>query len=139
MFVERVRIGVMGLMGVTVLVMPGCIVWDIKDQIALSNENLAGIERHLGSIDQHLEGINANLDSMGGDLDSMDAHLASLQAQLDATNAHLQSLRKTINSIDSTIPFLKLSGDSEDEKEMLGGEQPPSTDSKPTGKEPGHE
>ncbi len=104
---------------VSLLAAPGCVVWDIKDQIALSNENLTSIEKRLDSIDRNLEVVNGNLDSMGGTLGSMDTQLVSLQAQLDATNEHLASLRKTINNIDQTIPFMSISGDSETEQERL--------------------
>lgn len=94
--------------------LPGCIVQDINDQIVLSNENLTGIGDRLGAID-------SSLTQVGGTLSSMDEQLSALQTQLDATNAHLASLRKTINNIDSTIPFLKLSGDDEEAQAELQG------------------
>ena len=102
------------------LTLPGCIVQDIHDQIALSNENLT-------QIGDQLEEIDDNLLAVEGTLSSMDEQLAALQTQLDATNAHLASLRKTINNIDSTIPFLKISGDDEEAQAELEG-----TESVPT-------
>jgi len=45
----------------------------------------------------------------------MDTRLETLRSDLDEVSEHLASLRKTINNIDSTIPFLKISGDEEDE------------------------
>ncbi|MFG0245774.1 MAG: hypothetical protein ACF8MF_06970 [Phycisphaerales bacterium JB052] len=109
------------LMGVMVVLLPmsGCVVWDINDGILASNDNLGRIEDELQSIDQGLGSTNENLETVESRLASMDAQLQSLQTQLDATNAHLASLRKTINNIDSTIPFLKLSGDDEQEQEAL--------------------
>ncbi len=94
------------------MLMPGCVVWDIEEGIATSNQNLEQIEGELST-------INANLDTVNARMSSMDEQLMSLQAQIDATNAHLESLRKTINNIDNTIPFLKLSGDDEEEQEAL--------------------
>ena len=132
-----VRLGV----PVLLLAMPGCIVQDIHDQMALSNEkleaintsfakveeanalltrldgqlaSLKSIEENLGSIDERLGGVNV-------ELASMDERLATLQASLSQVDAHLASLRRTINNIDSTIPFLKISGDGEEEAESLEG------------------
>ncbi len=108
------------------LVLPGCVVWDIKDGIGASNDNLVRIEENLNSIDEGLGQTNENLGTVEQRLTSMDERLDRLQSQLDATNKHLESLRKTINSIDSTIPFLKLSGDDEQEREELKkGDQSP--------------
>lgn len=111
---------------VSLLAAPGCVVWDIKDQITESNANLTSIEKRLDSIDENLEVVNGNLDTMGTSLQSMGAQLVNLQAQLDATNEHLASLRKTINNIDKTIPFMSISGDSAQEQEQLEeGTSPP--------------
>ena len=118
------------LLGVVVVLLPmsGCVVWDINDGILASNDNLGRIEDELQSIDQGLGSTNENLETVESRLASMDAQLKSLQTQLDATNAHLASLRKTINNIDSTIPFLKLSGDDEEEQEALeNGDTPGSS------------
>lgn len=92
------------------LALPGCIVQDIHDQIALSNENLAQIKVQMSDIERRLEGVNERVDA--------------LQHRLDETNTHLESLRRTINNIDSTIPFLKLSGDDEEEKAALDAPDP---------------
>lgn len=119
---KRIAMFSMGVL----LVMPGCVVWDINDGILASNDNLVRIEDELQSIDEGLSGTNENLETVESRLASMDEQLKSLQTQLDATNAHLESLRKTINNIDSTIPFLNLSGDDEEEQEALeaGGANP---------------
>lgn len=114
------------LSAITLLIMPGCVVWDINDGILASNDNLGRIEDELQSIDEGLIDTNENLETVESRLASMDEQLKSLQSQLTATNAHLESLRKTINNIDSTIPFLKLSGDDEEEQEALNnGEAAP--------------
>lgn len=113
------------LFSISVLVlMPGCVVWDIKDGISASNENLVRIEGELTSIDEGLGLTNENLETVESRLASMDEQLKSLQTQLDATNTHLESLRKTINNIDNTIPFLKFSGDDEEEQEALKNGEP---------------
>lgn len=134
----RSRLAITTLL-LTSAAMPGCVVWDINDGILASNDNLGRIEDELQAIDAQLVDVNSNISAvntsiaqvdgqmqtMGTTLTSMDAQLQSLQSQLDATNKHLASLRKTINNIDNTIPFLKLSGDDEDEQEELeNGEVP---------------
>ncbi len=109
----------------TIAILPGCVVWDINDGIIASNGNLGQIESGLTEIGDELGETNSNLQSVEARLASMDEQLKALQTQLDSTNKHLESLRKTINNIDSTIPFLKLSGDDEEEQEALeNGESP---------------
>lgn len=111
--------------------LPGCVVWDINDGIVASNGNLGRIEDELQTISEDLDQTNENLTTMEARLDSMDAQLKSLQDQLTATNKHLESLRKTINNIDSTIPFLKLSGDDKEAvMELENGETPPTQEPK---------
>ena len=121
------------LLSAVVVLMPlsGCVVWDINDGILASNDNLGRIEDELQGIDQGLSDTNDNLTATKSRLDSMDSQLMSLQTQLDATNTHLESLRKTINNIDSTIPFLNLSGDDEEEQKSLESGEPIPVDNQP--------
>ena len=134
------------LASIPMATLPGCIVWDINDGILASNDNLGRIEDELSAIDEHLSVVNENMStidnqmtSMGSTLTSMDLQLKNLQTQLAATNKNLESLRKTINNIDNTIPFLKLSGDDEEEQEALeNGESslPVDEASEPASQEP---
>jgi len=108
----------------------GCVVDEINEGIAASNENvrqtnqdLEVVTGRMAEINTRLDGINAELDEINGQL----AILTSIDASLKKLDVHLASLRKTINNIDSTIPFLKLSGDDEDDKDELeaGDEETP--------------
>lgn len=101
------------------LAIPGCIVQDIHDQIALSNQQLTGINDQLASIDDNLTSIDDKLAAIDEKLATVDGRMANLQGVLDAITEHLASLRRTINNIDSTIPFLKLSGDDDEEQQGL--------------------
>jgi len=100
----------------------GCVVDEINEGIATSNENvqrtnqdLEVVTQRMAEIDQKLAGINTELDEINSQL----AILVSIDASLKKLDVHLASLRKTINNIDSTIPFLKLSGDDEEDKDEL--------------------
>ena len=124
------------LLSLCFLLPSGCIVQDIHDQIANSNTELATINRTieqlertntlLTSIEGNLSSIDTKLESIDRNLGSVDERMSTLQVVLDAVSEHLASLRRTINNIDSTIPFLRLSGDSEGEdgEEQSGSEQP---------------
>ncbi|MEA5615403.1 hypothetical protein [Nodularia spumigena] len=111
------------------LAMPGCIVEEIRDEIGTSNERLEAINRTieqiertntlLTNVEKSLTSIDTRLESIDQNLGSVDTRLTALQVILDAVSEHLASLRKTINNIDSTIPFLKFSGDDEEDKEAL--------------------
>ncbi|MCA9274731.1 MAG: hypothetical protein KDA29_01770 [Phycisphaerales bacterium] len=127
---HRTLILFLGLAG-ALAILPGCVVWDINDGIVASNGNLGRIEGELQAINEELGQTNENLTTVEARLDSMDQQLKSLQDQLTATNKHLESLRKTINNIDSTIPFLKLSGDDKEaQMELENGETPPTQEPK---------
>ena len=117
------------------LTLPGCVVRDIRDGIEQANVNLTTINDSFAKVEKanelldrvdqdldKLEAIQARLNSIDTNLTTMDERLATLQVSLDKVEVSLASLRKTINNIDSTIPFLKISGDSDDEKEELEGE-----------------
>jgi prefoldin subunit 5 len=129
----------------------GCIVQDIHDELVGVNARLERVEETLGKIDttnRQLATLEARLNTLDR-LESIDASLKSIDAELVAINGeldpikgslvnldeHLTSLRKTISNIDSTIPFLKLSGDA-DEADGEGGEPEQATpDDGPRSKE----
>lgn len=113
--------------------MSGCVVDDILTEIRTTNDqlviigrrlneidsNLIAIDRNLIRIDGQLQDVSIRLDTVDAKLGSLDTKLASIDADLDSTNQSLSSLRRTISNIDRTIPFLKFSGDDEEEE---GGE-----------------
>lgn len=111
--------------------LPGCLIQDIHDQIVVSNEKLLAIDEGFAKVEranQLLEDLDAQLatlDSIDGNLTTINSRLDTLEGDLKAVSEHLASLRKTINNIDSTIPFLKLSGDDEEAQDALeSGETP---------------
>lgn len=120
------RIAPVALILAAALTMPGCIIWDAYDQLELANQqlgdintNLEEIDANLVTIDAKLATIDAKLATIDENLDTVDTSLSKIQPMLVQIDGHLASLRKTINNIDSTIPFLKLSGDDDEEKDAL--------------------
>jgi prefoldin subunit 5 len=103
----------------SMLLMPGCIVQDIHDQIALTNAKLDQIDESFAKVQRanellaELDTKLAALDSINANLGRVDTTLGTVEADLKAVSESLASLRATINNIDSTIPFLKFSGDAE--------------------------
>lgn len=98
--------------------LPGCIVWDIHDQIATTNDRIQSLEDELAlisEVNKQLVDINKDLDGIQQQLTQLST-LESITESLKKLDAHLASLRKTISNIDSTIPFLKLSSDDETEE-----------------------
>lgn len=126
------------------LILPGCIVQDIHDQIALSNEKLEAIDanfaevqranellaslqkqldevlvpvsENLSLIEARLASIDAKLEAINHNLGSMETSIETVEADLKSVSESLVSLRQTINNIDSTIPFLNFSGDTDEEE-----------------------
>ena len=104
------------------LAMSGCVVDEINEGIATSNENVRQTNQDLDVVTGRMAEINTRLDGINAELDEINGQLAiltSIDASLKKLDVHLASLRKTINNIDSTIPFLRLSGDDEDDKDEL--------------------
>lgn len=93
------RVLTMGLLAAAMIAgSSGCVVHDIRDGIAVTNEQLTAVDARLAAVEQQLQ------------------TLQSIDTSLSHLDAHLASLRKTIDNIDSTIPFLSISADSEDEE-----------------------
>lgn len=113
------------------LLLPGCVFWDIRDGVRDANSRLDTVDASLKQTNSELKSVQSALSR----LDTTNAELVKVQdelGQLDATNAsltnvqdrlqtlraindslakmdvHLSSLRKTIGRIDGMIPFLDL-------------------------------
>ncbi len=102
----------------------GCVVNEIHDEIAMANTQLDTKRVTLNAVNERLDRVSTQLD----DLERTTNSLIELQQQLEVLNSidnslknldrHLASLRGTIESIDRTIPFLRFSGDAEDEEDL---------------------
>lgn len=100
---------------VMALPMTGCLAYEIRDELRQVNASLDDVKIKLNSVNDGL----AKLERTNTLLSNLDIKLTALEstnASLSSIDAHLASLRKTLNNIDSTIPFLKVSGD---DKESL--------------------
>lgn len=103
--------------------LPGCIVYDIRDNLVAINQSLDVIQEDLKEVqktNEQLVGLDNRLvilDGMGDSLQRLDEHLLSL--------------RKTIANIDSTIPFLKLSSESASEIEKDEANREPQAQPQP--------
>ncbi len=120
------------LLSISVLsFLPGCVVWEIRDELRGANKQLGEVQASLQkldetnqslvdtnkalaqtnkSIDEVQQGL-ARIDTTNGSLDGVDKRLAVLnpiQASLTRLDVHLAALRRTIGRIDSVIPFLDL-------------------------------
>lgn len=112
------------------LLLPGCIVSEIRDQMVAANESLDRVELALERIDAtnaRLKEVETKLKALET-MESINGSLVSIDGTLHKLDDHLASLRRTIDNIDSTIPFLSISGDSEEEEaEGAEGGEPGST------------
>jgi prefoldin subunit 5 len=101
----------------------GCIVTDIHEEIVATNQRLESLEARLELIQEAnelLDAGNEGLDEVQEKLETMksiDESLQSVDASLKRLDEHLAALRATIENIDSTIPFLSISGKPEDLEE----------------------
>lgn len=92
----------------------GCLAWEIRDELRAVNASLDDVKVKLNSVNDgllRLERTNTTLANLDMKLEAME----TTNASLSSVDAHLASLRRTLNNIDSTIPFLKVSGDDKEE------------------------
>ncbi len=154
------RLGVLAVVAL-IAPMHGCIAWEIRDELRTVNGSLAQVQSRLdetnaliGKVEHRLDLVqetNAKLDALQARLTlldpikdplaNLDGDLDTLQKRLDVLNSmdasmrkldeHLASLRKTIANIDSSIPFLSISGDKDDPAQDSGDAKPAETPPSP--------
>ncbi|MEO1008204.1 MAG: hypothetical protein AAFX79_06535 [Planctomycetota bacterium] len=113
----------------------GCIAWEIRDELTRINASMDDIKAQLDTANQGLSALERTNSTLA-ELDTKLETLKTTNASLASIDTHLASLRKTLKNIDSTIPFLKVSGDDSDEEIMTAeekaaaeaGTQPPPAD-----------
>lgn len=116
---------------VFVTLLPGCVVWEIRDemrnvhaQLDEVNAELTGVNTSLESVQIQLAMLEQTRDRLiqveGGlgqtntSLSSLEQQLQllrSIEASLGNLDAHLLSLRKSIQGINRVVPFLNFGGD----------------------------
>ncbi|MFN0011450.1 MAG: hypothetical protein ACKVS8_07380 [Phycisphaerales bacterium] len=131
-------------------VLPGCVLDDIHDELATTNQAIGRVEDRLGVTDANIQAVQEKMIAVDGAnqrlddtiarlqmLQSIHTTLESIDASLRKLDDHLASVRKTINTIDSSIPFMKLSGDSDADKAELKEGGAPATPATEPGGVPG--
>jgi hypothetical protein len=98
-----------------VATLPGCVVWEIRDELVSVNTRLAAVDERLGSIDEQLQAIEPQLEPLPN-LERLQT-LGSITTSLEQIDAHLAALRRTISSLDRAVPFLKFSSEEDSEAE----------------------
>lgn len=121
-------------LSLSMLAVPGCVFWDIRDGVRDANARLDTVDASLQQTNSELRSVQSALTRLDttnaelvkvqdelGELDATNASLTTVQERLQSLRSihesltkmdvHLSSLRKTIGRIDSMIPFLDLGGD----------------------------
>ena len=106
--------------------LPGCVVWEIRDELVSVNTRLAAVDERLGSIDEQLEAIEPQLEPLPN-LERLQT-LGSITTSLEQIDAHLAALRRTISSLDRAVPFLNFSSEEDSDAEAA----PPTSDTPET-------
>jgi uncharacterized protein (DUF3084 family) len=114
-------------LGCAISSMPGCIAWDIHEEMQKTNAQLADVKADLQLINQTLEGVkgdlartNTTLEGVKGELATTNTTMADVQgrlAVLDPIQTSLLSLDdslKTVKGLIEKIPFVG-GGDGEEQ------------------------
>ncbi len=94
--------------------LPGCIVWDIRDEMKNVNGQLTEVRAGLTKLDDtnhRLDQTIANLERTNALVESVEKQLAvlnTINTSLSRLDQHLAALRRTLGKLDSVIPFLDL-------------------------------
>ncbi len=105
--------------------LPGCVVWEIRDEmrrtnaqvgavqesLASTNQKLSGVDTQLTGTNERLSGTNERLQGTNSSLSGVEEQLALLReinASMGKLDTHLASLRKSIGAINNMMPFLGL-------------------------------
>ncbi|MDX2132544.1 MAG: hypothetical protein SFY69_10890 [Planctomycetota bacterium] len=127
------RTSILLVLAMCVAVLPGCVAWEIRDEIRGANAKLDSVQSTLGQTNERLNSVEdkltrlettnallGNVEQGLGRIDSTNSSLSTLEQQLAVLNSintslqrldsHLASLRGTIGRIDSVMPFLDLGG-----------------------------
>jgi predicted nuclease with TOPRIM domain len=95
------------------LVLPGCILDEMHDEMVTGTDTLEEIEPRLETIETELAELrhaNEHLSALRARLELME----SINENLEELAEHLASLRATIENVNSVIPFMDIAGDPED-------------------------
>ncbi len=93
--------------------LPGCVVWDIRNELRQTNAHVAAVQEKLGATNDKLSGVDDRLTGTNHSLTAVEEQLnllRSMNQSMGRLDEHLASLRKTIGAIDSMIPFMDLGG-----------------------------
>lgn len=133
MFLTRVLLA----LPVAALALPlsGCIAWEIRNEMRQVNTSLDDIKLQLNTVNDGLRKLERT-NTLLADLDMKLTAMETTNASLSSIDAHLASLRRTLNNIDSTIPFLKVSGDEEDDLVETAEEKSEREGGQPAGEQP---
>ncbi len=106
----------------------GCIVTDIHEELIRVNTSLDTTNAQLATLDAQLTEKQARLASIDEKLRAIDDQLIAANTRLESLSdidehlasldVHLEAIRQIVRNLDSTIPFLRLSGDKSDESEV---------------------
>lgn len=98
--------------------LPGCVVWDIRDEMRRTNAQVGAVQESLTATNQRLDGVDTRLTGTNERLQGTNTSLTTVEEQLQLLreinssmgklDVHLASLRKTIGAINNMMPFLDL-------------------------------
>jgi hypothetical protein len=92
--------------------MPGCVVWDIRDELRQTNARIDSIKIDLAKTNELLESVNTELATTNATMTNVQERLAVLEPIQDSLDSLDESM-KTVKGIIENIPFV---GESEGEK-----------------------
>lgn len=112
--------------------LPGCVVWDIRDEMRTTNSGMNNVRQQIGSVMDRLDKTNEDLDrtnqalaGVNSSLEGTNRKLAEVEqglGRLDATNGSLTGLQRQLNLLEQINTSMgKLDGHLASLRKSLGG------------------
>lgn len=107
-----VRAGAASAALLAIAPMPGCVVWEIRDEMRAANASMQEVRRQIDHTSGLIAQVHGRLDQTNTLVTGVDRRLHrlevldSIQASLAAVDEHLASLRRTIDNVDRAVPFM---------------------------------
>lgn len=82
--------------------MPGCVVWDIRDEMRTTNSGMNDVRKQLGVVEDRLGSVMERLDKTNEDLERTNQALAGVNTALAGTNRKLAQVETGLERLDAT-------------------------------------
>lgn len=91
----------------TLLFLPGCVVWDIRNEMRKTNAHVGAVQESLTATNQRLDGVDSQLSATNQKLTGVDSQLSGTNERLTGTNERLQGTNTSLSGVEEQLALLR--------------------------------